>query len=134
MIDKEVSKLKVVFYYFSFVLLYTALTFLSSLFLFDYEKNMSDWAIIPNGHRAAYILYYLLQFPFGDIIALVTGKDPHIIFMFLVNPLFVAWASSTVVVKCNYTLMQRIAIINCFLCVVIVVSVLIYLASLTQLH
>lgn len=106
------SRLFSIVYYISFVFLYFTLTVGVSMFLFDYEKDVSDWNLIDNTHKIAYLFYYLLQFPIGNMIEFLTDKIPSIVFMIIVNPIIVAFSMSKVLPIQNKRLRQNIIYFN----------------------
>lgn len=111
-------RMKHFLYYLSFVLIYSLLAFGTSIFLFDYDKDLSDWSTMGMLYQIAYIVFYILQIPFGVLISLITQKEPSVFFAISINPVIIAWLFYKIIGKGNLNFLNKTSKVNFSICAI----------------
>jgi hypothetical protein len=102
------------------------------MLIFDYGDRYGtlSWATEAKPtEKICFIIFYILQFPFGLLCGLFTGNYDNWLFAFLLNPLFIGWAIQNIVFKSRHISIRRSFQINLCIWAALALTVIIYIVQ-----
>ena len=128
----KASTLQLFLYYLSFVLVWATLAFIAAMLLMDYEDMYGtlNWVTeATTAKKIGFICFYILQFPLGLLVGLLTGNYDNGLFAFLLNPLLIGWTLQKFIFKSRRSAIRRTLLINLIIWTAIVLAITIYIVT-----
>ena len=119
-------------YYLSFVFLWATIAFIAAMYLMDYEDRHGtfNWVTeTKTTEKISFVIFYILQFPFGLMYGLFTGNYNNGLFAFFINPLLIGWAIQKIFFKTRRANIKRISKINFIIVATLVLTMAIYILA-----
>jgi hypothetical protein len=128
----KASTLQLFLYYLSFVLVWGTLAFITAMYLMNYEDKYStlNWVTkAKTTEKISFIIFYILQFPFGLLYGLFSGNYDNGLYSFFINPLFVGWTLQKLLFKTRRNSIKRAFQINFTIWLALVLTITIYVLT-----